>query len=593
MVKGIGYALEAMMATIILVLFAVGAVEVTSPDQDWPEYQREIAAQDLTYSMQTSGKLENFASRGEMGSFQNAVTTISDRDLEASGAVSDLPLYELSIGYFVRPDKRIEQDISEVGPGDACSGDLSELERSVDDPSDPIYKTDSPLPRDYNVTLYFANTNPNDNPATVDDYDTLWVDNGTQCQFASEDGPFYIDEMFFWGDRDQGSKPNDYYTFKGIDVSSGEASLYNATQGEAIKSVMEEGINGVETSVEFDAVNFDDIEDEEYDALIFSEREALSKINENDNLRILEDHLISNAVLFLMNPEESDLDSGILNDANLDWMDTGYEGGYSGGLTNTTFSRQPDSAKVETFYRGQGANPSDLELRPPGKVVSNSSKKLETGRTLYSPTEDYDYTTWNRSAYGFTQIDPASIDGEPSSGCYSGGSMSSSLTEGQVDFREKPGVDVLNAEIGSCSGDRAVKLDLDSDGDYDGDLYLNGEAFTVEGVQYFVDIEGACPDYGDGVCVDFIAAGNAAAELLPHTTNYDSFNGNGRLGLIGYEPDYSREQNQMIVSAIHWMTGSTNSFEGLEDPGNIDTVARGSVDEEIYMPYEINFRWSQ
>ena len=595
--KGIGYALEAIMATIILILFAVGAVEVTSPDQDWSEYQRQVAAQDLTYSMQVSGKLEGFASRGEMGSFQEAVNTISDRDLEVSGSISDLPMYELSIAYFVRPDNRASQDIRPVQSSDSCYGELSELQRSFDDPDDPIYKTTGSLPNKYNVTLYFGNTNPTGTPSGVDQYDTLWVDNGTRCQFTDEDGPVYFDEMFFWGDSDDESYPEDYYVFKNSSVNPdnpGEASLYLSTQGEAVKSVMDEGINGVETDIEFDAVNFRDIEDEEYDVVLFGERESLSEINDPVNRDILEEHLISSSALFLMNPIKSDMDSGFLSDANFEWMDTGYEGSYSGGFTSTTFSRQSDSALLETYYRGQGANPADLELRPPGKVVSNSSQRVEPGRTFYSPTEEYDYSEWDRSVHGFTQVDPSSVGGEPSSSCYSGGSTSSSLTEAEnVGFEGRTGVDVLNAEIGSCTGDRAVKLDLDGDGDYSGDLYLNGEAFALGGIQYYVDIEGSCPSHEDGECVDFIAAGNGAVELLPHTTNYDSFNGRGRVALIGYESEYSREQNQRIASIIHWMTGSTNNFEGLEDPEGINTVARGSVFKEVYMPYQIDFRWSQ
>jgi len=603
-VKGIGYALEAMMATVILLLFSLSAVQVSSPDQDWSQYQKEVAAQDLTYSMQSSGKLEKYIRTGELGSFQDAVTTVSDTGMEASGIVSELPLYEFSIGYFVRPENREIQGLEEVSPGNQCYGQLSELEDSVDNPEEyPIYQSDGSAPEsDYNVTLYFGNTNPTGVDSTRDSYETLWVDNGTACQFAEDDGPFYEEQIFFWGDRNEDDFGEDYFSFEDIDVDTaaedGESEFYKATQAYNIKSEMAKGVNNISTDISLDMVDFEEIESEDHDALVFAERESLTQINSGDNMDLVEDHLVSGSVLLLMNPVEGDMDEGLLEEANLEWIETDYQDGYSGDeLTGAAFSSERDSIDLETLYQGQKGEVSDLELRPPGKVVSNSSRRLEAGRTLYSPSEAYDFSEWDVYEDDFDQVDPADVDGAPDSNCYEEGTASSSLTEAEnVDFEDTSSdVNVLNAEVGDCTGNRALKFDFDNSGSYEGSsVYLNGESFVLEGREYFIDIAGACSDSDDGECVDFIVSGEDSVELMPHTGSFDSFPGSsGDLALLGYSSEYSDEQNKVIASALHWVAGGTNTFEGLDDPSGIDTSAKGSVDEEVYMPYELDLRWSQ
>jgi len=607
MVKGLGYSLEAMMAVIMILLFSLGVLQISSPDQDWSEYQRQVAAQDLTYSMQASGKLENFVKRGELGAFQDSVTTVSDRNMEVSGAVSDLPLYEFAIGYFTRPQNRSQEDLVEVSSGDRCYDDLEELEGFVDDPSaDPIYRTERSSNDDlahssnYNVTLYFANTDPTglDSPSVDDGYDTLWVDNSTSCQFSNSEGPFYLNQMFYWGDKNTGAD-EDFFDFKSIDIDQsagqGEAEFYLATQAYNVKSMLENGVNGVRTEISLDAVDFSEIDSENHNALIFAERESLNQINQPGNLDILEDHMVSGTALMLMNPIESDMQTGILNQANFDWIDAGYKGGYSGGLTNATFSSDRDSMDLETLYTGLEGEQSSLNLRPPGKIVSNSSRKLESGNTLYSPVDEYNFSDWNRLVTDSDQVDPSDVDGEPDSDCYS---SSSGLTRMEANFPDTSGVKFLNAEVGDCNGNRALKFDFDDDLVYESKVYLNGESFIVGGREYFININGACPSdpsaSQDGECVQFIANGRELVELMPHTRSFDSFpDSAGRMALLGYENQYNEEQTKLIAASLHWLASEDYGFEGFEDSYDVDTSAFGSVDEEIYMPYTINLRWSQ
>ena len=582
MVKGIGYALEAMMASVVIFLFIFGTVEVTSPDQDWNDYQRELAAQDLTYSMKASGKLTSFLKRGETGSLQTAFAEISDRDMEASGAVSNLPISHADIGYFTVPDKRENQSITEVESGDRCHDDLNELERFAN-ASDPIYRTeDSELADTHDVTLYFANTNPTgvEDAKASAGYDTLWVDNGTQeCQFASEDGPFYLEQIFFWGDSNT-SEPNDFYEFKGIDTdTSEEARFYQATQAHNISQTFNKEVNGIRTSTSTDMVDFEEIDGTDYSILIFPEDDSITEINSGTNEDILISHLVSDPVLFLANPDESEIDNGFFDRTGFDWIGTGYESAYGGGAVDADFSPRRSSLDMRTLYTGLNGDPS-FQMFPPEKVVSNTSSRLEASRTLYSPSLSYDLSEWNRTVTGMS---PGGPDPEGCGDSYTG----------TVNLVESPPMDIANIAVGRNSTDscfnRALMLDLNNSGTIDSDIYVNGERIKVANREYAIDLV----DCGtEGECAGFIALGQQNVELMPNTASFDGFNGDN-LALLGYNDVYTQSQKKIIASSVYWLLRGQTRFEGRSEPDEISTVAIGGIDEQVYMPYEINLRWSE
>ena len=583
MVKGLGYALEAMMASVVIFLFIFGAVEVASPSQDWNDYHREIAAQDLTYSMKASGKLTSFLKRGETGSLQTAFAEISDRDMEASGAVSNLPIAHADIGYFTVPGKRQGQSITEVQSGDRCYGDLEELQRFAN-ASDPIYRTEnSALEAAHNVRLYFANTNPTgvEGVTASSGYDTLWVDNGTQqCQFASSDGPFYLDQVFMWGNESSGD-PNDFYEFNEIDADiSEESTFYQATQAYNISRTFREEVNGIKTSTSTDMVDFEEIDGSDYSILIFPERDSITEINSGSNEDILIDHLVSDPVLFLANPTETQINTGFFERTGFDWIGTGYESAYGGGAVDADFSPTRPSLDMRTLYTGLNGNPS-FQMYPPRKVVSNTSSRLEASRTVYSPSLSYDLSEWNRSVTGMTSGGP-----DPA-GC-------GDSNRGTVDFVEhSPPIDFANIAVGSNNTDscfnRAVMFDFNNSGTIDSDIYVNGERIKVANREYAIDIV----DCGtEGECANFIALGQQNVELMPHTASFEGFNGD-KIALLGYNNAYTDSQQKIIASSVYWLLRGQTRFEGRSDPEEVTTVAMGGINEQVYMPYEINLRWSE
>lgn len=584
MVKGLGYALEAMMGSVLIFLFIFGTVEVTSPNQDWNDYQRELAAQDLTYSMKSSGKLTSFLKRGETGTLQTAFAEISDRDMETSGAVSNLPISHADIGYFTIPSKRLNQSITEVQAGDRCHGDLGELRRFTNASDPPIYRTEnSDLEATHGVRLYFANTNPTgvEDAEASAGYDTLWVDNGTkQCQFAASDGPFYLDQIFFWGDQSSGD-PSEFYEFNEIDAdTSEESTFYQATQAYNISQTFNEEVNGIRTSTHTDMVDFEEIDSSDYSILIFPERDSIDRIDAApSNENILISHLVSDPVLFLANPTESHIDSGFFSRTGFDWIGTSYESAYGGGAVDADFSSTRSSLDMRTLYTGLNGNPT-FQMYPPGKVVSNTSSRLEASRTLYSPSLSYDLSEWNRSVTGMTPGGP-----DPA-GC-------SDSTTGTVNFVENPPMDFANIAVGSNSTDscfnRALMFDLNNSGTIDSDIYVNGERIKVANREYAIDIV----DCGtEGECADFIALGQQNVELMPHTASFDGFNGD-KLALLGYDSVYTDSQKKIIASSVYWLLRGQTRFEGRSEPDEVSTKAMGGINEQVYMPYQINLRWSE
>lgn len=604
MVKGLGYALEAIVAMLTILIFSLGALQISGPEQDWSSYQREVAAHDLTYSMEATGHTESFLKRGETGSLQTAMTTISDRDMEVSGLLSQLPVNELSIGYYTLTGNREIQDLSTVDSGDPCDGDLDELQ---DFSSDPIIKSEasSDPHSEHSITVYFGNTNSTSSSLRPG-YDALWVDNGTQCQFGADEGPYYLDEIFFWGDKDTTSR-NDYYDFKSInwDGSTGSAEFYNATQAVNLTDSMTPGPNDIKTDISMDLVDSSTLDSEDFDITIFRERQALTEVVSDYDL--MSDLIEEGSVMFMMDLQQSDISNyEFLERTGVSWIDLNYQGGYSGGDADAAFSSESDSIKVETYYTGlEGSD--NFQLNPPGKVISNTTDDLRPSRTIYSNAARYDSSDWQRNDTDMASIAPSSEPDRPESQCYSNYDASSEypLSEGTITFPNSNQVGIISAKLGSnsqaCNNliERGLKFDFNDDGDYESDLYLNGENVEISGVQYFIEanIDPAthsnCGYWGE--CVNFIPSiqdSGDFVELMVTRDRFQNMSGN-RFALTGYQDQYSEDQDKALASTMFWLAQGEQSFEGTSDPGNVDSRSFGSVDGPAYLPYSVYLRWSE
>lgn len=605
MVKGLGYSIEALVAILVLLLFSLGAIEVSGPEQDWNNYQREVAAHDLTYALEESGYTEEFLRRGETGTIQTVMTTISDRDMEVSGFVSQIPVFEFSVSYFATNNERFDVDLANVQSSDPCYGDLGEIQ---DFSSEPILKTDGSLESRYGVTLYFGNTNSTSS-STRPGYDALWVDNGTSCQFAADEGPYYLDEIFFWGDRSTATE-SDYHDFKSIEwddsTSSGSSTFFNATQPVRLTDPMTPGPNNISTDVSIDMVNISDLGSEDYDLNVFRTEDSLPQAVSNTDL--MENLIEEGSVMLLMDISQSDINNyRFLDKTGISWIDLNYEGTYTGGEANASFSSEDASIELNTNYEGlRGSD--EFKLSPPGKVVSNTSGDIRPSRTIYSTDRRYDSSGWQRNSSTLTNItNPSTVPSRPNSQCYNNFDESTEypLSRETINFPGGEQVGVLSAKLGennqACDNliERGLKFDFNNDGNYESDLYLNGETVRISGIEYFIEsnknpsTNPGCGYWGE--CVNFIPSIRGSDDYVQLMVVRDKFqNMTGkRFALTGYQESYKIDQRKAIASTMFWLVQSDQNFEGTSEPGSIDSRSFGSVDGPAYLPYRLNLRWSE
>jgi len=590
-VKGLGYALEAMVAITIIVLFGIGAVQVDSPDHNWSEYQKELAVQDITFSMQSSGKIERFIQRGEVGSLQSYITEVSDRDMEVSGEVSGLPLTDISIGYYAKEKDRHEIEIEEASLNLSCK--IETLEDEFGDiEEDSIYKTRNTTESDlahesnYGVNLYFANTT--ETKQRTSGYDALWVDNSTSCEFSENDGPFNINDMFHWADEDNESNSS-YYEFKKVDIDEETAHLYNATKAHRLKNQFKKDITGISTEVSLDIVDFDEVQSKDFTTLIFSESASLQDMDQNKD--IVKQHMNDGSVLLLVNPSEAEFEESIiLNQSNLEWMNVDYKQSYSSKeLTNATFSSREDSLSIETFYRAQKGDVDGLRLNPPGKLISNYSIINEPVETVYSEQESYDIQDY-RNVYIDDFEHDAAADFNPTNCVYD---EESDLTEAEnVNVGDlENNFDVINVGLDDDCNERGLVFNFGEG--YDSRVYVHNETILIGDTEYRIVIENACSEYKDGGCAELEAIGNKPVELMPHTDDSE-FGSNNQMAALGYREEYDEEQLMMITSTIYWLELEEYEFKGLKQQSSLHSSAKGGLYEDgVYIPYEINLRWSE
>lgn len=85
--KGVGYAIEGIIAITTLVIFALGTVQVP-PNQDWTEFRNKVTTEDMTMTIQKTGNAAHFIQKNETGSLKTTLSTIAEIDTEVSGKYS-------------------------------------------------------------------------------------------------------------------------------------------------------------------------------------------------------------------------------------------------------------------------------------------------------------------------------------------------------------------------------------------------------------------------------------------------------------------------------------------------------------------------
>lgn len=563
--KGAGYSIEVVLAAVILFTFAYGAIQI--PEQkDWSNFQREVAARDITFALKETGDINNALRNSNPEAMASAIGTISKQDLKVSGNVENLPLNQLSLGFHTMPSE-IHMNFTEpIQPGDTCEGGLNEIKA---DSEHPILKTNTSqfLENKHGVRLYFGDTdirNAGGYNGKVD-YDALWVDNGTRCVFNASEGPYLTDEIFMWGNTSD-SDPDNYYEFKDFNLSQNRFTVYRADQAFQFKKSLNKPLNGINTDTAVDTFNFSSPDQEEFNVVIFQKNESLSRIS---TYRSNFNSIISNSsVLFLMNLSEQDLQHDFMQDIGFKWMDAGYTSSPSD--YQATFSDYSSSEGIQTYFQGLGGSTDKVSLSPGGKVISSQG-------TTRTSRDDLLYA--RNTAY-----DTSSLDGKEIGSDANIGGACGDDTQATFEF---PGgnheVRILDlAGTGSCDQRRGVKIRID--GEWKGP-YLENERIIVNNRSYF-------PDIADETTATFKFAGSQKVELVNHRKVLERMTG-GRVARAAYQEDYSQSDIKMLSSVVYWLRGDQVSFEGTGGSSALVTDLIGGIDENIFIPYKLQLRWSE
>ncbi len=574
--KGVGYILEVTVAMMVLIVFVVGN-SVISPSQDWTEHQNEITAQDLTYTLKESGDLEKFIQRREPGSLETAVSTITPRDIEVSGAIEGLPLNEIYMGFHTSESDRHTPSLLEDMNEDQCyqEGQLDELSSRGDGGDPEIRRSEDTK---HGVYLYLVDIDPADFGDDSGLDKGLWVDNGTRCQFADEDGPYLQDEFFKWGDSDEDEYA--FYEFKDADFDTSDFTVHNSTHIMPIKEMLETPLNSINTAQEFETFIFDEKDIEEYDIISFYGQDSIEEMNTEETEDV--ENFIENNPVLLIADIADELNQGFLSGTGLEQIDAEVE--EDPGLP--VFDSNSNSQELELYFKGLDGETSDINIENTEQISSSNPGEASTLPLLYDNTQYYDTSEWDSENTGMEEIDPGSVEGVPESACVEE-DEDYAVTHGSFTFDNSGETyEVISTDMATDSDDcgnlRALNIDLNGDSDFsDKGPVLTGESAEIDGQDYNVFIE-------DESEARFEFDATRQVEIITYRDSFEEFSGE-RLAHIPYQEEYNQEETKLIASVIYWLIREDMEFG--EDDYSTSSSIVGSINDETSIPYRASIRW--
>ncbi|WP_414838172.1 hypothetical protein ACK3SF_02110 [Candidatus Nanosalina sp. VS9-1] len=565
---GAGYSIEAILAALILFTFAMNAVQV--PDsKDWSGLQREIAARDISFVLKETGDLETFLKNSDTGALRTAATTLSDTDISVSGTVENLPINEMRVGFHKMPDKIFWNQTVEVQADDFCYGDLEEIQDRSETEIRRTANSTGTMEDKYGVRLYFADNDPSIpggfNGET--DYDSIYVDNGTRCVFRTEEGPYYNDEIFYWGNRTD-DRPGNFFDFKRYDNTLHRFNFFQADNAVRFRKTLEKPVNGIKTRTAVNTFNFTTRGLKDLDILVFSESESLEKIQENDQK--FKEFAREGSALFLMNLTQSDMNYDIMQDIGFEWFDLPYTNNPS--EYDETFSDYEDSEEIETYFRGLEGDISKVSMGPGGKVISGQA---------FTATSREDLLFARNTGYDTSDLDGDILFGDSWTEINTGEACRDTQTTFQIymEAYEVRNID-LSRDSGNCGQIRGLMVR--EDGEWRGP-FLEDEVIRIDGRRYVPRIESSGS-------ARLVFAGSSKVELVNHREVFENMTGQ-KIARAAYEKNYSDSDRELLATVMYWLRGDTVRFEGGAGATSLSTTIPGGISENVYMPYKVKMRW--
>lgn len=577
--KGLSYSIEVIVASLVILAFALGTFQVED-GTNWSEYRGQVAANDLTHTLQATGHIESTIQNRGTGTLETTVSTLSDRDAEISGTIEGIPINQINVGFHTLEEDRYHHDVIEVDQNDQCHGELSEIEEDMQDPDGTIYRSDPDdnlaFEDQYNAELYFADTGSLFEEV---DIDSVWVNNGTNCQFADESGPFRLHEIFRWAD-DQDGAEEDYFDFKDFETGSNpQFTVHHATEVVEIRNILDREVNGIETDTNVDTFTFNELGDlTDYDTIVFRDTEAFNQNPDINNYEPeIREFLEQGSIIFMMTFEDqSEFEGNLPHSLGFEWAERGgdeldYENYEE--ISSATFTDSEKSRNVETYFTGLGGQ--SPIIQSPGKIMSNTQGTFSTE----NPVVEMNNVVYNEENWDRQQDNLAG----PSSN-----EDTCNYWEGQIDFPTGT-YSVRNAELQAATGCGAWAAQIQEDGQFES--YLTAENLILDRMRYIAFPR--CEVGSDEEdCVQFVYSGNPNVEGVAYRSEFEDLEGE-EVYLTGYPDDPTTSTKELTASLVYASNEGELSFQGDEEPADIDTETYGMISERTNMPYRLNLRWSR
>lgn len=575
--KGFGYIIEGFASGVMLLLFLGGAfLAYEAPATDWVDYRTEVSANDIGYVSQTSGDLDPLIEDGESRSIDSLFRGYTSAEMDVRSAHHNFPTGLTTIGVYVPEDDRQTISLTEQQSGDKCDGQLSELNSETD----TILRTEDlagSIEREHGTRLYLVQQDSGIGSGAGDDSpNTVYVDNGTSCQFATEDGPFLEEEMFFWGDRENDNSSS-YYEVQSVNFADEEMEVWETElSGELSQRARRSDYRN--QGMRFDGFNQSQLQSSlPYDIVVFHGNETIEIMDNNlmDINRILQ----SSPVVLVADIEEDDLDSGFLSTTGLRWVDLDMSSDHTVEFPDTV-----EGTGMEAYFDSVGCYSCDqLELNPGGKVSSSTDSYLTYENQHLVLEEGYDVSEWNLDG----DLSPdfnADEEGLIESGC------NQNHWSGDLTFPEEVSTEALtvfSTQLGlddeDCDDDYAIQIDKNGDGVL-GDPVLDQGTVEVNNREYVVSV-----NEDD---VEFTYVGESTVEAVNYRDRFPDtdIEGFARIGNLTENGELGGEtgENLVIMTALLFELGRSSES--------------GSVDSEVQkihsglsndVPYFFRTRWER
>ncbi|MFB6245028.1 MAG: hypothetical protein ABEJ03_01645 [Candidatus Nanohaloarchaea archaeon] len=578
--KGAGYLIEGMVSVMVLLIFVSGALNTLSEESSQTTgIQEKITSSDATYVLKKTEKIDRFVERGETGSIRAVSSALTGERFDVSGSVKGSPTGRYFVGVFVEDDGGSSdsdgadqvRDWSLNSNLPECNGDLEEIN------SESQILRYEPSGGSSADTLYFADADSTDTGSGTD-YDTLWVDNGTQCQFLASEGPHRLGDFVKVAVEEGGTVYDRHYQLEAIRTSGsgGTAVMYRSPLTHELKKRFSRLDSA---SIQMDRFNFSETLSD-YDLLIFKDRKNLNEINNHQD-KLLR-YTRFGKTIFAMEKNNIQQSGTFLSRTGMETPDMSSR--TRSGDHSIVFGTSELSQEIERYYGSLGPVEAidGSELNP---IVSGQRFYSRNTVIAHDSKHLFDRDDWNVTvnASDTTNTDTAP-EGVPTTDC------DDAYMRARKEFREDGGYEPLTIYSTKLSGTTAdcddtrfgISIDKNDDGDFTDpgeEEILEGERTVVNGRRYYANIS-------SHDSFELLYNGEPRKEVFSHTSSFETQNTAG----FGFAPGLSFPEDRKVrfLAAASYAMLEGKSF-GPGESSSVTTTAVGRTAGNI--TYRVNLRW--